>query len=109
MILLLVYVDDILITGESQADIQEVIKDLHAKFALKTLDSINYFLGFEVTRSSSRLHLNQSKYARDLLHKTNMVAAKLSLALMCLSNELSLNDSELFAYPSMYQNTIGAL
>ena len=35
MILLLVYVDDILITRESQADIQEVIKDLHAKFTLK--------------------------------------------------------------------------
>ena len=59
MILLLVYVDDILITGESQADIQEVIKDLHAKFTLKTLGSVNYFLGFEVNRSSSRLHLNQ--------------------------------------------------
>ena len=46
MILLLVCVDDILINGESQVDIQEVIKDLHAKFALKTLGSINYFLGF---------------------------------------------------------------
>ena len=97
-----IYVADILITGESQADIQKVIKDLHAKFALKTLSSVNYFLGFEVTRSSSELHLNQSKYARDLLHKTNMVAAKLSSTPMCLSNKLSLNDSELFAYPSMY-------
>ena len=109
MILLLVYVDDILITGESQADIQEVIKDLHAKFTLKTLGSVNYFLGFEVNRSSSRLHLNQSKYARDLLHKTNMAAAKPSSTPMCLSNKLSLNDSELFAYPSMYRSTIGAL
>ena len=53
-----IYVDDILITGESQGDIQKVIKDLHAKFALKTLSLVNYFLGFEITRSSFKLHLN---------------------------------------------------
>ena len=99
MILLLAYVDDIMIIRESQADIQKVIKDLHAKFALKTLGSVNYFLGFELTHSSNGLHLNQSKYARDLLHKMNMVAAKPSSTPMCLSNKLSLNDSELFAIP----------
>ena len=39
----------------------------------------------------------------------NMVAAKPSSTSICLSNKLSLNDSELFAYPSMYRRTIGAL
>ena len=105
MILLLGYVDDILITGESQDDIQQVIKDLHNQFALKNLG----LLGFEITHSSTGLHLNQSKYARDLLHKKNMIAAKPSLTPMCLGNRLSLNDSELFAYPSMYRSTIGTL
>lgn len=38
------YVDDILITGESPSDVQQVIADLHQQFALKTLDSVNYFL-----------------------------------------------------------------
>ena len=102
MILLLVYVNDILITGESQADLHEVIKDLHTKFALKTLGSVNYFLGFEVTRSSFGLHLNQSKYASDLLHKSNIATAKQSSTPMCLSNKFYLNDSELFPYPSIY-------
>ena len=36
---------------------------VHSKFALKTLGSVNYFLGFEVTHSPFGLHLNQSKYA----------------------------------------------
>ena len=39
----------------------------------------------------------------------NMAAAKPSSTSICLSNKLSLNDSELFAYPSMYRRTIGAL
>ena len=76
MLLLLVYIDDILITGESFADVQQVIKDLNIQFALKTLGSVNYFLGFEVTHTSSGLHLSQSKYAADLLHKTNMSSTK---------------------------------
>ena len=71
MLLLLVYVDDILITGEDSRDIQQVIQDLHHQFALKTLGSVNYFLGFQITRGFSCLHICQSKCALDLLHKTN--------------------------------------
>ena len=40
--------------------------------------------------------------------KTNMAVIKPSSTPMCLNNKLSLNDSMLFAYPSMYQSTIGA-
>ena len=41
---------------------QQIIKDLEIQFALKTLGSVNYFLGFEVIRTSSSLHLSRSKY-----------------------------------------------
>ena len=109
MLLLLVYVDDILITGESQEDVQQVITDLHQHFSLKTLGTVNYFLGFEVNRFSSGLHPSQSKYAKDLLQKTNMAEAKPCSTPMCLNNKLSLTDSEPFAHPALYRSTIGAL
>ena len=48
ILLLLVYVDDILISGDSSMDIQQLIDDLHHYFALKYLGHILYFLGFEV-------------------------------------------------------------
>ena len=63
--LLLLYVDDILITGENKEDIQQVIQDLHAQFALKSIGAVNYFLGFEVHQSSSGLHLSQTKHATE--------------------------------------------
>ena len=76
-IFLLVYVDDILITGEnSDDDIQQHIKDLNIHFALKNLGPVSYILGFEAIRSSSGLHLSQTKYAIDLLHKTKLLNAK---------------------------------
>ena len=65
LLLLLLYVDDILITGENKEDIQQVIQDIHAQFALKSIGAVNYFLGFEVHQSSSGLHLSQTKYAAE--------------------------------------------
>ena len=99
----MVYVDDILITGENKDDIQQVIQDLHAQFALKSLGAVNYFLGFEVHQSSSGLHLSNTKSATKLLHKTDMFNAKSCPTPMCLSNKLSLHDSEAFSHPSLYR------
>ena len=109
MLLLLVYVDDILITDDSQADVQHVIDALHTQFAPKTLGSVHYFLGFEVLRTPLGLHLSQAKYDADLLHKKNMAAVKSCSTPMCLSNNLSLSDSEPFSQPLVYRSTIGAL
>ena len=109
LLLLLVYVDDILITGECSLDVQHLIQDLHHQFALKTLGSVSYFFGFEVLRISSSLHLNQAKYASDLLQKTNMINAKSCPTLMCLGNKFSFHDSEAFPRPSLYRSTIGSL
>ena len=81
---LLVYVNDILITGEDSNAIQQLIKDLNIQFSLKTLGPVNYFLGFEVIRSPSSLHLSKTKYAIDFLNKTKLLhAIKLSLLYVC--------------------------
>ena len=109
LLLLLVYVDDMLITRESSEDIQQVITDLNHQFGLKNLGTISYFLGFEVRRTSSQLHLSQSKYAADLLLRTNMAHSKPCSIRMILNNNLSLIDSAAFDQPSLYRSTVGAL
>ena len=98
--------DDILIIGECSDDIQHLIQDLHHQFSLKTLGSVSYFLGFEVLRTSSGLHLSQAKYASELLQKTNMINAKSCPTPMCLGNKFSFHDSEAFPHPSLYRSTI---
>lgn len=72
----LVYVDDILVTGSSTAALHGFICDLDKNFALKTLGSMNYFLGFEAYRDSTSLYLTQSKYTLDLLTKATMADCK---------------------------------
>lgn len=63
IIYVLAYLDDILLVGNDMTLIDSLTKHLNDKFALKVLGSLHYFLGFEIVRSKSGLHLNQTKYA----------------------------------------------
>lgn len=71
-LVLLLYVDDIL---ESSL-ITRFIRSLGNQFDMKDLGPLHFFLGMEVSRSSNELVLTQTKYALELLHRTNMLAAK---------------------------------
>ncbi|CAN1283134.1 Retrovirus-related Pol polyprotein from transposon RE2 [Linum perenne] len=68
----LVYVDDIIITGASVDDVRGIITSLATRFQLKDLGRLSYFLGVEVHRTDSTLHLSQGKYIADLLHKAGL-------------------------------------
>ena len=76
MLFLLVYVDDILVTGSDSSTLKAYIHDLDTYFALKTLGSVNYFLGFEAFRDKIGMYLTQSKYAVNLLHKAGIQDCK---------------------------------
>ncbi|KAH9684575.1 hypothetical protein KPL70_013597 [Citrus sinensis] len=78
--------DDILITGSSNAQVTEVISKLSSEFALKDLGDFNYFLGVEVTLSAEGLHLSQTKYVGDILRKAHMLGSKGSPTLTAYSD-----------------------
>lgn len=48
LILILIYVDDAIITGNNQEKIEYVIRTLSYRFSLKDLGKLNYFLVIEV-------------------------------------------------------------
>lgn len=66
-IFILVYVDDLIITGSNSQEVEHVITQLKLLFALKVLGQLNYFLGISITSNASGLHLSQGKYTSDLL------------------------------------------
>ncbi|KAM1024520.1 hypothetical protein ACFX2C_037789 [Malus domestica] len=106
-VFILVYVDDILVTGPSPAACQQVITQLSALFPIKDLGALHYFLGIEVKRSSSGLFISQTKYILDLLAKAKMDGAK-----PC-STPLSTTKldhlSPLLDNASEYRSLVGAL
>jgi histone deacetylase 1/2 len=106
----LIYVDDILVTGSAPQLIQNVISKLNASFALKQLGQVDYFLGIEVHHMpSGALLLNQAKYIRDLLCKAKMENSKPIGSPMMSSCRLSKFGSDTMTDPTLYRSTVGAL
>lgn len=73
---LLVYVDDIIITGNNNSEIDKVKDFLRSKFQIKDLRMLNYFLGIEVVETDSGVCLNQRKYCLELLNKFGYLGCK---------------------------------
>ena len=75
-IYLIVYVDDIVITGNDHDSIQKLKQDLFSHFQTKDLGKLKYFLGIEVAQSNSRVIISQRKYSLDILTDTGMLDCK---------------------------------
>ncbi|GKC51385.1 putative RNA-directed DNA polymerase [Tanacetum coccineum] len=67
LLYILVYVDDIIVTGNNKGTIDNMICQLGSAFALKDLGPLNYFLGIEIVLHVSGILLSQKKYILELL------------------------------------------
>ena len=73
---LIIYVDDMIITGDDSEEMMKLEQNLAAEFEMKNLGDLKYFLGVEVARSSRGIFLSQRKYVLDLLKETGMLGCK---------------------------------
>jgi Reverse transcriptase (RNA-dependent DNA polymerase) len=106
---LLVYVDDILLISNDPKSILSCTTFLQQKFSLKDLSSLNYFLGIETHISTQGLALLQTKYFKDLLHKTQMDQVKPCSTPMAAAFILSLQDIASFPDLHLYRSVVGTL
>jgi histone deacetylase 1/2 len=110
VVYLLVYVDDIIITGSSLSLVQALVQKLDSVFSLKQLGDLEYFLGIEVKQLSDKsLLLTQSKYIRDLLTKTNMIDCKPINTPMMSSCKLTKLGSDNVQDATLYRSVVGSL
>jgi hypothetical protein len=70
--ILIVYVDDIILTGDDVLEMNQLKTSLSSTFEIKDLGSLRYFLGMEVARSKKGIVISQQKYVLDLLKETGM-------------------------------------
>ncbi|XP_020553714.1 uncharacterized protein LOC110012924 [Sesamum indicum] len=106
---LIVYVDDILVTGPSIADISLVKTYLHRLFTIKNLGDARYFLGLEIARGASGLFVSQTKYIMDIVRDTGLVQAKSVSAPLPTGLKLSSTFGALLPCPNSYRRLVGQL
>jgi hypothetical protein len=73
---LLLYVDDIVLTGSSSGLLQHVVDCLRAEFAVKDMGDLRFFLGIDVKRTADSFFLSQECYAEDILDRAGMTTCK---------------------------------
>ena len=74
--LLLLYVDDMIITGDDLNGIQELKDFLSSQFEMKYLRHLSYFSVLEITHSTDGLYIPQAKYASELLSRAGLTNSK---------------------------------
>ena len=108
IIQLVVYVDDIVITGSNSKGISSLKSFLQSQFHTKELGMLRYFLGIEVMRSKNEIFLSQRKYVFDLLSETGKLGVKPCSSPMVPGVHLS-KEGETFEDSKRYRRLVGKL
>lgn len=110
ILILLLYVDDIILTGDNSELLTSFIDVLSTEFRMKDLGPLHYFLGIEACHGFDGLYLTQSKYARDLLCRSGMESCKTTATPMAVcTKRLLKTDDAPYPDPSHYRRLVGAL
>ena len=73
---IVLYVDDLLITGSRTKEIGSIMSSLHSEFSMTDLQLLRQFLGLEIQQFEARIKVSQPTYAANLLLKFKMVECK---------------------------------
>ncbi|KAH7538135.1 hypothetical protein FEM48_Zijuj03G0166900 [Ziziphus jujuba var. spinosa] len=105
----LVYVDDLIISGNDSAALKTFKAYLSDCFKMKDLGALKYFLGIEVARSSAGLFLCQRKYTLDIVSEAGLLGAKPCGFPIEQNHRLGLVNGELLSNPESYRRLVGRL
>jgi len=79
-LILLLYVNDIILTRSSNSGLYSFIAIIYKQFAMKDIHDLHYRLGLCVVCSPFSLILMHQKYILDLLHKSQLQTARIPYA-----------------------------
>uniref|UniRef100_A0A2N9FCY2 Integrase catalytic domain-containing protein n=1 Tax=Fagus sylvatica TaxID=28930 RepID=A0A2N9FCY2_FAGSY len=108
-VFILVYVDDILITGDDSQSIINLKNVLQHSFQMKDLGSASYFLGLEISHNSHGYFLSQQKYTQDLINLVGLTDDKQVDTPLEVNVKYSKNDGEPITDPTLYRRVVGSL
>ncbi|CAN1239948.1 Retrovirus-related Pol polyprotein from transposon TNT 1-94, partial [Linum grandiflorum] len=106
---LLIYVDDMILTGDDMDEIARTKQALQEHFHLKELGHLSYFLGLEIQRSPKGIFVNQKKYIVDLLADAGCAECSPCSTPMEMNLKLSKDEGEALSDPTFYRRLVGSL
>ena len=105
----LLYIDDMIITGNNDAAIRDLKHFLSTRFKIKDLDPLKYFIGAEIAQSKSGISFSQQKYTLDILEDAGLLGSKPKKISMDTNVALMPIRSNPLTGPTCYRRLIGRL
>ena len=109
MTVILLYVDDLLITGDDISYIKEIQTALATHFEMTDLDTAKLYLGIEFAYYPSGIFIHQRAYIRKLLHKYNLDKCLSSTVPMEPGLLLKKDTGSPKVNPELYCSMVGSL
>ena len=107
--IIVLYVDDLIITRNDDNMIEEVKEELMKGFKMTDLGLFHYYLGIEVWQLKDKIFISQSKYASKILKRFQMDDCKAVASPMEQGQKFSLaEDGEKFD-ATLYRQLVGSL
>ena len=104
-----IYVDDIIFGSANDELAKHFSKIMESEFEMSLLGVITFFLGLQVSQLEHGLFLSQTKYAKEMLRKFNMINCKPVSTLMETRGKLLKNDDSPSVNQTIYRSMIGSL
>ena len=98
--------DDLLIIGSDTLRIIQLKQDLDQTFTIKDLGLARYFLGIEISRSTTGTFLNQQKNVLDILSDAGLIGAKPAKFPLPDGLKLSIETGVVLSNPESYRQVI---
>nr|GEV52305.1 hypothetical protein [Tanacetum cinerariifolium] len=104
-----IYVDDLIITGSTLDLIEQFKVSMRSEFEMSNMGEMCFFLGVEVIQSEDGIHLNQRKYAREILERFNMEDCNSVRSPIVPGCKLVKDDLSGFVDATMYKQMVGCI
>ena len=108
-IFLLLYVDDMVLTGNDSSVMKKLLQSLNSKFRMKDMSPLSYFLGIQVRYTPTGLFLNQEKHASELLQAAGMFDCAPMPTPLPLQLDRVPHQDEFFSDPTYFRSLAGKL
>ncbi|XP_020693673.1 uncharacterized protein LOC110107684 [Dendrobium catenatum] len=106
---LLIYVNDILLTGNDHTALNNIIMQLQSKFLMKILGLVSSFLGIKISRKSDQYFLTQKHYAHSILQSAQLTTCKPLSNPTCTKLPQTYGSDPVLDDPNMYRCITGSL
>ena len=108
-LIICLYVDDLLFTGNNEAMFHEFKQSMFSEFEMTDNGLMSYFLGIEVKQESDGIYISQQRYMRDILKKFNMDKCNTVNTPVATGLKLSKGGEGEFVNSTVYKSLVGSL